>query len=119
MPNISKDKRLWGILFLVVILIGGFILIPKRTTKMPKQTGYPVHQQTPLEKQQESELEALVKRLPLTEQGFSLEYNMELYQIVVTLRPPYEQSKNNFDTWLKSSGYEHIVPEAFRFNQTP
>lgn len=55
----------------------------------------------------------LRSKLPVSENGFSLEYNYQTYKFVVTIQPPFESNKLLFNEWLNVNGYGSIPQSEF------
>lgn len=56
----------------------------------------------------------LRQRLPLEEDGFSIDYDYYNSNFVVYIEPPYIENKTKFDGWMQENGYDTIT-EPFIF----
>jgi hypothetical protein len=58
---------------------------------------------------------ALRSKMPMTTKGYKVSYRFDIQKFNVGLSKPYEESKQEFKTFLQKNGYELISADMFEY----
>lgn len=121
----SPNNRKWtiaSVLLLSVILLVIFSLTKLTHNLQKKYTsdtgGAIINRPTAEKSRLVSEQATLRRSLPITTNHYNLTYDYRELKFIVNLKPPYEDSLNQFTLWI-SENYPLIPNDKFTINQSP